>query len=440
MKQIKDDIFYVGVNDHQLDLFEGQYIVPNGMAYNSYIVKDELIAVFDSVEKHFKNEWLKNIKEVLGDEKPTYLIVQHMEPDHSANIIEFLRVYPGTFVVATAQAFKMLSQFYKEEVEHKIVVGDGDTLNLGKHTLKFLSAPMVHWPEVMVTYDTTSKVLFSADAFGKFGALDHEEDWACEARRYYFGIVGKYGAQVQNLLKKAGNFEIETICPLHGPVLDNDLNYYLNLYDVWSSYQSETDGVAIFYTSVYGHTKEAAELLAETLKSRGCPKVVCCDLAREDMAEAVEDAFRYPKIVFATTTYNMSIFPFMKTFLDHLVEHNFQNKTVALIENGSWAPNAAKKMREILALARNVCILEGQTTILSAMSEDNKKQLELLADELLKPSEFLAKEKEAKKVVKKHHFACKICGFVLETELEKLPSDYVCPICRHPASDFEKID
>ena len=440
MKQIKDDIFYVGVNDHQLDLFEGQYIVPNGMAYNSYIVKDELIAVFDSVEKHFKDEWLKNIKEVLGDEKPTYLIVQHMEPDHSANIIEFLKVYPGIFVVATAQSFKMLSQFYKEEVAHKIVVGDGDTLNLGKHTLKFLSAPMVHWPEVMVTYDTTSKVLFSADAFGKFGALDHEEDWACEARRYYFGIVGKYGAQVQNLLKKAGNFEIETICPLHGPVLDKDLNYYLNLYDVWSSYQSETDGVAIFYTSVYGHTKEAAELLAETLKKKGCPKVVCCDLAREDMAEAVEDAFRYPKIVFATTTYNMSIFPFMKTFLDHLVEHNFQNKTVALIENGSWAPNAAKKMREILALARNVCILEGQITILSAMSEDNKKQLESLSDELLKPSEFLAKEKETKKVVKKHHFACKICGFVIETELEKLPPDYVCPICRHPASDFEKID
>ena len=440
MKQIKDEIFYVGVNDHQLDLFEGQYIVPNGMAYNSYIIKDELVAVFDTVEKHFKDEWLEKVKEVLGDIKPTYLIVQHMEPDHSANIVEFLKVYPDTFVVGSAQAFKMLSQFYKEEVKNKIVVSEGDTLNLGKHTLKFLMAPMVHWPEVMMTYDSTAKVLFSADAFGKFGALDIEEEWACEARRYYFGIVGKYGAQVQNLLKKAGNFEIETICPLHGPVLDKDLNYYLNLYDIWSSYQSETDGVAIFYTSVYGHTKEAAELLAETLKSKGCAKIVCCDLAREDMAEAVEDAFRYPKIVFATTTYNMSIFPFMRTFLDHLVEHNFQNKTVALIENGSWAPNAAKVMREILAKARNVCILDGQISILSALSDDNKKQLESLADKLLKPSEFLAKEKETKKIVKKHHFACKICGFVLETELEQLPSDYVCPICRHPASDFEKID
>ncbi len=440
MKLLKDDIFYVGVNDHQLDLFEGQYVVPNGMAYNSYIIKDELIAVFDTVEKNFKDEWLKNVKEVLGEAKPNYLIVQHMEPDHSANIIEFLKVYPDTFVVASAQAFKMMSQFFAEEAKHKIVVKEGDSLNLGKHILKFIAAPMVHWPEVIMTYDSTSKVLFSADAFGKFGALDHEEDWACEARRYYFGIVGKYGAQVQNLLKKAGNFEIETICPLHGPVLNEDLGYYLNLYDIWSSYKSETDGVAIFYTSVYGHTKEAAELLAEALKKKGCPKVVCCDLAREDMAEAVEDAFRYPKIVFATTTYNMSIFPFMKTFLDHLVEHNFQNKTVALIENGSWAPNAIRVMREILAKARNIEILEGQITILSALNADNKKQINSLADELLKPSEFLAKPREEKKVVKKHHFACKICGFVFETELETLPSDYVCPICRHPASDFEKID
>ena len=440
MKLLRDDIYYVGVNDHQLDLFEGQYIVPNGMAYNSYLIRDELIAVVDSVEKNFKDEWLGKVKEVLGEAKPTYLIVQHMEPDHSGNIIEFLKVYPDVFVVATAQAFKMMGQFFDEEIKHKIVVGDGDSLNLGKHVLKFLAAPMVHWPEVLMTYDATAKVLFSADAFGKFGALDHEEDWACEARRYYFGIVGKYGAQVQNLLKKAGNFEIKTICPLHGPVLEKDLYYYLNLYDIWSSYQSETDGVAIFYTSVYGHTKEAAELLAETLKKKGCPKIVCCDLAREDMAEAVEDAFRYPKIVFATTTYNMSIFPFMRTFLDHLVELNFQNKTVALIENGSWAPNAAKIMRELLAKARNVCILDGQITLLSAMKEDTKKQLENLADELMKPSEFLAKEKEEKKVVKKHHFACKICGFVFETELDELPGDYACPICRHPASDFEKID
>lgn len=440
MNLIKNNIYYVGVNDHDIDLFEGQYDVPNGMAYNSYLIKDELVAVFDSVEKRFKDEWLNNIKEVLGDLKPTYLIVQHMEPDHSANIIEFLKVYPEAFVVGNAQTFKMLSQFYKTEVARKIVVSEGDTLNLGKHILKFVMAPMVHWPEVMMTYDTTSKTFFSADAFGKFGALDHDEEWACEARRYYFGIVGKYGAQVQNLLKKAGNFEIDTICPLHGPVLKEDLGYYLNLYDIWSSYQSESDGVAIFYTSVYGHTKEAAELLAKTLEDKGCPKVVFCDLAREDMAEAVEDAFRYPKIVFATTTYNMSIFPFMRTFLDHLVEHNFQNKTIALIENGTWAPNAAKGMKEILSKANNLTILPNEIRILSSMSEENKKDISLLVEELMKPSNFLAKAKEEKKVVKKHHFACKICGFVFETELEKLPADYVCPICKHPASDFEQID
>ena len=440
MRLLRDDIYYVGVNDHQLDLFEGQYIVPNGMAYNSYIVRDELIAVFDTVEKNFKDEWLANVKEVLGDAKPNYLIVQHMEPDHSANIIEFLKVYPDAFVVSSAQAFKMMGQFFDEEIKHKIVVGEGDSLNLGKHILKFVAAPMVHWPEVIMTYDATAKVLFSADAFGKFGALDVEEDWACEARRYYFGIVGKYGAQVQNLLKKAGNLEIETICPLHGPVLKENLGYYLNLYDIWSSYQSETDGVAIFYTSVYGHTREAAELLAETLKKKGCPKIVCCDLAREDMAEAVEDAFRYPKIVFATTTYNMSIFPFMRTFLDHLVEHNFQNKVVGLIENGSWAPNASKVMKEILTKAKNIHLIEQEVKLLSAIKDENRKQIESLTEELMKPSEFLAKEKVEKKVVKKHHFACKICGFVIEVEAEQLPADYVCPICRHPASDFEKID
>ena len=440
MNLVRNNIFYIGVNDHQLDLFEGQYIVPNGMAYNSYVIKDELVAVFDTVEKHFKDEWLSNLKEVLGDLKPNYLIVQHMEPDHSANIIEFLKVYPEAFVVASAQAFKMMGQFFDEEIKHKIVVNEGDSLNLGKHILKFVTAPMVHWPEVIMTYDATAKVLFSADAFGKFGALDHEEDWACEARRYYFGIVGKYGAQVQNLLKKAGNFEIETICPLHGPVLKENLGYYLNLYNIWSSYQSETDGVAIFYTSVYGHTKEAAELLGETLKKKGCPKVVCCDLAREDMAEAVEDAFRYPKIVFATTTYNMSIFPFMRTFLDHLVEHNFQNKVVGLIENGTWAPNASKVMKEILSKAKNIHLLEQEVKLLSAIKDENRAQIESLANELMKPSEFLAKEQEEKKVIKKHHFACKICGFVVETEAEELAADYVCPICRHPASDFEKID
>ena len=440
MKLIKEDIYYVGVNDHQLDLFEGQYVVPNGMAYNSYIIKDDLVAIFDSVEKNFKEEWLKNIKEVLGEEKPVYLIVQHMEPDHSGNIIEFLKEYPNAFIVATSQAFKMMSQFFDEEIKHKIVVSDGDSLNLGKHTLKFILAPMVHWPEVMITYDETSKTLFSADAFGKFGALDHEEEWACEARRYYFGIVGKYGVQVQNMLKKVGNFELETICPLHGPALTSNLEYYLNLYDVWSSYQSESDGVAIFYTSVYGHTKEAAKLLATTLEKKGCPKVVFCDLAREDMAEAVEDAFRYPKVVFATTTYNMSIFPFMRTFLDHLVEHNFQNKVVGLIENGTWAPNAAKIMKEILSKTNNIYIIKPEVRLLSSLKEENVKQIEQLADKLLKPSEFLTKEKVWEKPVKKHHFACKICGFVIETENEELPKDYVCPICKHPASDFEKLD
>ena len=440
MNLVKNDIYYIGVNDHQLDLFEGQYIVPNGMAYNSYVIKDELIAILDTVEKNFKDEWFKNLKEVLGDEKPTYLIVQHMEPDHSGNIIEFLKEYPDTFVVATAQAFKMMSQFFGEEIKRKIVATEGASINLGRHTLKFLLAPMVHWPEVMMTYDLESKTLFSADAFGKFGALDHEEDWACEARRYYFGIVGKYGVQVQNVLKKATNFEIETICPLHGPMLKEGLDYYLNLYDIWSSYQSETDGVGIFYTSVYGHTKEAAELLAETLKKKGCPKVACCDLAREDMAECVEDAFRYPRVVFATTTYNMTIFPFMKAFIEHLVEHNFQNKTVGLIENGTWVPNASKVMKEMLCGAKNINIIQPEIRILSAISKENREQISLLADELLKPSEYLAKPKEEKKIVKKHHFACKICGFVFETELEELPEDYVCPICRHPASDFEKLD
>ena len=440
MKLIKEDIFYIGVNDHQLDLFEGQYVVPNGMAYNSYVIIDDLIAIFDTVEKNFKDEWFKNLKEVLREEKPTYLIVQHMEPDHSGNLVEFLKTYPDTFVVASAQAFKMMSQFFDFEIKRKIVVTEGDSLNLGKHILKFIMAPMVHWPEVIVTYDETSKTLFSADAFGKFGALDHEEDWACEARRYYFGIVGKYGLQVQNLLKKVGNFDLETICPLHGPMLTENLNYYLNLYDIWSSYQSETDGVAVFYTSVYGHTKEAAELLANTLKDRGCPKVVCCDLAREDMAEAVEDAFRYPRIVFGTTTFNMSIFPFMKTFLDHLVEHNFQNKTVGLIENGTWAPNASKVMKEMLSGAKNINFVEPEVRIMSSLSGENKEQIIALANKLLEPSEFVAKEKEPTIKVQKHHFACKICGFVIEFEGEELPKDYVCPICKHPASDFEKID
>ena len=440
MKLLRDDIYYIGVNDHKLDLFESQYIVPNGMAYNSYVIEDDLIAIFDTVDVKFTKEWLANLKEVLGDKKPTYLICQHMEPDHSANILEFLKVYPDTFVVSNAAAFKMMEQFYHPELKHKLVVNDGDSLNLGKHILKFIFAPMVHWPEVMVTYDEHSKSLFSADAFGKFGALDVEEDWACEARRYYFGIVGKYGAQVQNLLKKVTILPIEQICPLHGPVLDKDLNYYLNLYDIWSSYKSETDGVAIFYTSVYGHTKEAAEYLASLLKEKGCPKVAISDLARDDMAEAVEDAFRYPRIVLATTTYNMQIFPFMNEFINHLLERNFQNKKVALIENGTWAPAAARLIKEKLSESKNVQLIEPSIRILSSLSPENKKELESLADELLKPTEHLVAEKKEEPVVKKHHFACKICGFVVEFDGEELPDDFVCPICKHPKSDFERID
>lgn len=379
MKKLTNELYYVGVNDHNVDLFEGQYDVPNGMAYNSYVIKDELVVVMDTVDQHFTNEWLNNVKEVLGGAKPTYLVVQHMEPDHSANIMNFLKEFPDTFVVGNVKTFKMMEQFFHEEIKNKLVVNDGDSLNIGKHTLTFVFAPMVHWPEVMVTYDSFDKVLFSADGFGKFGALDVEEDWACEARRYYIGIVGKYGAQVQALLKKAATLDIQMICPLHGPVLNENLGYYLNLYDIWSSYKTETDGVAIFYTSVYGHTKEAALFLAEELKKNGTPKVVVNDLAREDMAECVEDAFRYGKIVLATTTYNAGIFPFMNEFIDHLVERNFQNKKIGFIENGTWAPMAAKIMKDKLAGSKNITIMEPSVRILSSMSEENKEQLTKLA-------------------------------------------------------------
>ena len=382
INKVTEDIFYVGVNDHQIDLFEGQYIVPNGMAYNSYVIMDDLIVVMDTVDQHFTKPWLDNIEEVLKGKKPNFLVVQHMEPDHSANIINFLEKYPGTTVIGNAKTFQMMNQFFHKEIEKKLVVNEGDTLNLGKHVLNFVFAPMVHWPEVMFTYDSYAKVLFSADGFGKFGALDVEEDWACEARRYYFGIVGKYGMQVQNVLKKAANLDIQVICPLHGPILKENLGYYLNLYNLWSSYTPETEGVAIFYTSVYGHTKKAVQLLEAKLREYNCPKVAVCDLAREDMAECVEDAFKYGKIVLATTTYNAGIFPFMNEFIEHLVERNYQNRTIGLIENGTWAPMAAKVMKDKFANSKNLSFLEPTVRLLSDMTEENEKQVDALAKKL----------------------------------------------------------
>jgi len=380
---VTKDIIYVGVNDHKIDLFEGQYDVPNGMAYNSYVILDDKIVVMDTVDKNFTHEWLDNVEKALNGRKPDYLVVQHMEPDHSANIVNFLKNYPKATVVSSQKAFTMMKNFFGTEFEdRRIVIAEGDTLNLGHHILHFVAAPMVHWPEVMFTYDETDKVLFSADGFGKFGALDVEEDWACEARRYYIGIVGKYGAQVQAVLKKAANLDIQIICPLHGPVLKENLGYYLNLYNIWSSYQTETDGVLICYTSVYGHTKAAVELLADKLKAKGCPKVVVNDLARCDMAEAVEDAFRYGRIVLATTTYNTEIFPFMKEFIHHLVERNFQNKTVGFIENGSWAPLAHKVMKGMLEGCKNLTFTNHNVKILSAMNDTNKQEIEDLANEL----------------------------------------------------------
>ncbi len=383
---ITKDIRYIGVNDHQIDLFEGQYIVPEGMAYNSYVILDRQTAVMDSVDRNFGAEWLKNLEEALEGRQPDYLVVQHMEPDHSANIRAFAEKYPQAKIVASAKAFTMMKNFYGEDyADRRIVAGEGDTLELGTHTLKFITAPMVHWPEVIMTYDCTDKVLFSADAFGKFGALDAEdpEGWACEARRYYFGIVGKYGAQVQALLKKAAALEIRTICPLHGPVLTEDLGTYLDLYQTWSSYGVESEGVVICYTSVYGNTEKAVELLAEKLKEKGCPKVAVNDLARCDMPEAVEDAFRYGKLVLATTTYNAEIFPFMKQFIDHLTERGFRGRKIGLIENGSWAPMAAKVMRGMLEGCKDTTFAETTVRIISAMSEENKVQIEQLAEEML---------------------------------------------------------
>ena len=383
--KITNDILYVGVNDRNVDLFEGQYIVPNGMAYNSYVILDDKIAVMDTVDEHFGDEWIDNIKRALGGRTPDYLVVQHMDPDHSANIGRFLQVYPQSTVVANAKTFVMLSNFFRGlDIPNRLVVENGQTLSLGKHQLTFVFAPMVHWPEVMVTYDSTDKVLFSADGFGKFGALDTDEDWACEARRYYFGIVGKYGAQVQALLKKAATLDIEKICPLHGPVLTENLGYYLNLYDIWSSYGVECDGVFIAYTSVYGHTKQAAELLACELKALGCAKVAMADLARDDMAEAVEDAFKYGKLILATTTYNADIFPFMREFIDHLTERNYQNRTIGVIENGSWAPMAAKVIKAKFEKSKNITWLDTTVTITSSMSDDNRLAIKQMAQELMK--------------------------------------------------------
>lgn len=390
---ITKDIKYVGVNDHDIDLFEGQYVVENGMAYNSYVVMDEKIAVFDTVDARFRHEWLDNLSEALDGRKPDYLIVQHMEPDHSANIISFINTYPEAKIVASAKAFVMMGQFFGKDLsDRQIVISEGSTLELGKHTLNFVSAPMVHWPEVMVTYDSYDKVLFSADGFGKFGALDVDEDWACEARRYYFGIVGKYGAQVQKLLQKASTLDIEKICPLHGPILTEDLGYYLGLYNTWSSYGVETEGIMIAYTSVYGNTKKAVESLADKLRAKGCPKVVLNDLARCDMAEAVEDAFRYGKIVLATTTYNADIFPFMRTFIDALTEREFQNKTVAFVENGTWAPLAAKVMKGMLEKSKNIHFVEPVVHLRSAMNETSSAEIEALAEELCR--DYIAQDGE----------------------------------------------
>lgn len=383
IEKITDSIVYVGVNDHKIDLFEGQYKVPNGMAYNSYVIIDEKIAVFDTVDVGFTHEWLDNLSDALGDRQPDYLIIQHMEPDHSANVKAFADLYIGAKIVGNQKTFAMINQFFGTEFEdRRVVVADGDTLSLGKHELTFVFAPMMHWPEVMVTYDAFDKVLFSADGFGKFGALDVDEDWACEARRYYFGIVGKYGTQVQALLKKAEALDIQTICPLHGPMLTENLGYYLGLYNTWSSYGVESDGVVIAYTSVYGNTKKAVEMLADKLRANGCPKVAVSDLARCDMAEAVEDAFRYSKLVLATTTYNADIFPFMREFIQHLTERNFQGKTVGFIENGSWSPLAAKVMKAMLEKCKNLTYLSTTVRIKSAVNEENKAQINDMASEL----------------------------------------------------------
>ena len=427
------DIRYVGVNDHKIDLFEGQYPVPNGMAYNSYVILDEQIAVMDSVDVHFTEEWFANIRRELDGRTPDYLVVQHMEPDHSGSILRFAENWPEAKIVASARAFVMMKNFFGEDFSgRQVVVGEGDSLTLGSHTLTFITASMVHWPEVIMTYDAKDKILFSADAFGKFGALDVEEDWVCEARRYYIGIVGKYGVPVQAVLKKAAALEIETICPLHGPVLEENLAYYLNLYNIWSSYAVEEEGVMIAYTSIYGNTKLAVEQLAEMLREKGC-KVTVNDLARCDMFEAVEDAFRYSKIVLATTTYNGGIFPFMQTYIHHLTERNFSNRFVAFIENGSWAPAAARIMKGMLEKSKNLTFAENNVKIVSALNEASSAQLTALAEELC--AEPSGEKESAAESGRK--FVCKTCGYVYEGE--EVPRDFVCPLCKRGAEEFEEV-
>jgi len=440
MTKITEDIYYVGVNDHQIDLFEGQFEVPLGMAYNSYIVMDDLITIFDTVDVNFFDVWMNKVKEVLGDKKPNFLVISHMEPDHSANIMKFLEVYPDTYVIGNPKSFKMIEQFFHKDISHKLVVDDNGSLNTGKHTFTFMFAPMVHWPEVMTTYDSFGKVLFSADAFGKFGALDtvDPEGWDCEARRYYFGIVGKYGVMVQALLKKAIKLDIEHICPLHGPVLEEEIPHVLDQYNTWSSYAPETDGVAIFYTSVYGHTREAAKLVADLAKQAGAKKVAITDLAREDMYEAVEDAFRYSKIILLTTTYNMGIYPFMREFIDHLLERNYQNKVIGVVENGTWAPAAGRLIKEKFANCNNITFVDPLVTIVSSLTEDNKAQLEELAKVVVKTPLIVNKPSlDANPEPKKRKWVCKVCGYVYEGY--ELPKDFACPLCRHPASDFEEV-
>ena len=451
IRNITDSVIYVGADDHELDLFEGQYEVPNGMAYNSYVVKGEKIAVMDTIDRKKTDEWLGNIEEALAGAAPDYLVVQHMEPDHSASIKAFLDRYPEVTVVGNAKTFKMIGQFFPGlRLEKKLEVKDGDALDLGGHELSFVFAPMVHWPEVMMTYDSSEKILFSADAFGKFGALDADEDWACEARRYYIGIVGKYGAQVQNVLRKAEKLDIGTICPLHGPVLDENLGYYVNLYDTWSSYRPEDSGVCICYTSVYGNTKQAVELLAQELKDQGVETVVVNDLARCDMAEAVEDAFRYDRLILATTTYNSDIFPFMREFIEHLQERNYQNRTVGFIENGSWAPMAMKIMKKAFEGAKDITMAENNVTILSAIDGASRNQIKALAAELAadrkageeatadaEEAERAEAEKEAEAAGIKG-FVCTICGYVYEGA--ELPADYECPICKQGADVFKPVE